>query len=201
MGSFCSTIRRKRQPPPQLPQSQQSILVFRNRIRMKLVFLLVGLATLSTAQPLQQEELVYPDDKRVEGLEAGYEPRNNPISRADLLDYLAFLEYQYKQQQEEEQQPLLEQEQQKQVGPMKVKRYWRNRWLGNKYRDNKSYGFWITALNKAGNYKRGKRAEPFVPGMSYQQPPYNLMSALAGEKDNLKELIPDHDFSKEAVVN
>ena len=33
--------------------------------------------------------------------------------RADLLDYLAFLEYQYKQQQEEEQ-PLLEQEQQKQ---------------------------------------------------------------------------------------
>ena len=33
--------------------------------------------------------------------------------RADLLDYLAFLEYHYKQQQEEEQ-PLLEQEQQKQ---------------------------------------------------------------------------------------
>jgi len=25
---------------------------------------------------------------------------------------------------------------------------------GNKYRDNKSYGFWISALNKAGNYKR-----------------------------------------------
>ena len=23
--------------------------------------------------------------------------------------------------------------------------------------------------------------EPFVPGMSYQQPPYNLMSALAGK--------------------
>merc|ERR1711988_988730 len=27
-------------------------------------------------------------------------------------------------------------------------------WGGNKYRDNKSYGFWITALNKAGNVKR-----------------------------------------------
>jgi len=33
-------------------------------------------------------------------------------------------------------------------------------WGGNKYKDNKSYGFWITALNKAGNYKRGKRAGP-----------------------------------------
>jgi len=29
---------------------------------------------------------------------------------------------------------------------------------GNKYADNKSYGFWISALNKADNYKRGKRA-------------------------------------------
>merc|ERR1712142_497584 len=34
---------------------------------------------------------------------------------------------------------------------------------GSKYDDNKSYGFWISALNKAGNYKRGKRSTPFVP--------------------------------------
>merc|ERR1711872_194631 len=32
---------------------------------------------------------------------------------------------------------------------------------GSKYDDNKSYGFWISALNKAGNYKRGKRSTPF----------------------------------------
>jgi len=27
---------------------------------------------------------------------------------------------------------------------------------GSKYDDNKSYGFWISALNKAGNMKRGE---------------------------------------------
>merc|ERR1711934_1019559 len=42
----------------------------------------------------------------------------------------------------------------------RAKRYGR---FGNKYADNKSYGFWISALNKAGNYKR---AVPFVPAMS-----------------------------------
>merc|ERR1712079_296242 len=30
----------------------------------------------------------------------------------------------------------------------------KRRWWGNKYKDNKSYGFWITALNKAGNWKK-----------------------------------------------
>jgi len=34
----------------------------------------------------------------------------------------------------------------------------KRRWWGNKYKDNKSYGFWITALNKAGNWK--KRSYP-----------------------------------------
>eukprot|EP00090_Calanus_glacialis_P009718 TRINITY_DN18111_c0_g1_i1.p1 TRINITY_DN18111_c0_g1~~TRINITY_DN18111_c0_g1_i1.p1 ORF type:complete len:146 (-),score=36.17 TRINITY_DN18111_c0_g1_i1:278-715(-) len=37
------------------------------------------------------------------------------------------------------------------------------RW-GNKYKDNKSYGFWITALNKAGNKrKRGDMGVPVGP--------------------------------------
>merc|ERR1712126_202860 len=41
----------------------------------------------------------------------------------------------------------------------------KRRWWGNKYRDNKSYGFWITPLNKAGNWKRGKRSvEDFLTG-------------------------------------
>merc|ERR1712110_1141649 len=34
----------------------------------------------------------------------------------------------------------------------------KRRWWGDKYKDNKSYGFWITALNKAGNWK--KRSYP-----------------------------------------
>eukprot|EP00088_Acartia_fossae_P039123 TRINITY_DN40707_c0_g1_i3.p2 TRINITY_DN40707_c0_g1~~TRINITY_DN40707_c0_g1_i3.p2 ORF type:complete len:138 (+),score=40.50 TRINITY_DN40707_c0_g1_i3:89-502(+) len=76
---------------------------------------------------------------------------------------------------------------------MKTKRAWRNRW-GNKYADNKSYGFWITALNKAGNYKRGKREAPFVPAMSAPQPPFTIFK---DDESNLKELIPDHDYSHE----
>jgi len=74
---------------------------------------------------------------------------------------------------------------------MKSKRGWRNRW-GNKYADNKSYGFWITALNKAGNYKRGKREAPFVPAMSAAQPPVNIFK----DESHLKELIPDHDYTQ-----
>merc|ERR1712107_894488 len=82
-------------------------------------------------------------------------------------------------------------------GPMKLKRGWRSRW-GNKYADNKSYGFWITALNKAGNYKRGKRGEPFVPGLSAAQPPFNIVRALKGGDDaDLKELVVDHDYTQE----
>merc|ERR1712107_165733 len=30
---------------------------------------------------------------------------------------------------------------------------------GSKYKDNKAYGFWISALNKAGNYKRSNIQE------------------------------------------
>eukprot|EP00090_Calanus_glacialis_P007673 TRINITY_DN16118_c0_g1_i2.p1 TRINITY_DN16118_c0_g1~~TRINITY_DN16118_c0_g1_i2.p1 ORF type:complete len:147 (-),score=30.75 TRINITY_DN16118_c0_g1_i2:176-616(-) len=45
--------------------------------------------------------------------------------------------------------------------------WWSNRrgsrW-GNKYKDNKSYGMWITGLNKAGNKR--KRAEMEVPDMA-----------------------------------
>jgi len=40
-----------------------------------------------------------------------------------------------------------------------------NRW-GNKYKDNKSYGFWITALNKAGNKKkRGQMGASLMPAL------------------------------------
>merc|ERR1712211_188214 len=69
---------------------------------------------------------------------------------------------------------------------------------GNKYADNKSYGFWISALNKAYNYKRGKRGEPFVPGLSAAQPPFNIVRALKGGGDaDLKELVVDHDYTQE----
>merc|ERR1711874_104453 len=39
----------------------------------------------------------------------------------------------------------------------------KRRWWGNKYKDNKSYGFWITALNKAGNWKKKRFSS--VPGI------------------------------------
>merc|ERR1719431_1833840 len=57
----------------------------------------------------------------------------------------------------------------------------KRRWWGNKYKDNKSYGFWITALNKAGNKrKRGKREAPFVPALSPGKAGY---SPFAGQTD------------------
>jgi len=73
----------------------------------------------------------------------------SPMLRRELLaEYLASLDNPASQPQEA--MPAME---------GREKRLWgRNRWYGNKYRDNKSYGFWITALNKAGNWKRGKRA-------------------------------------------
>merc|ERR1712179_277808 len=63
-------------------------------------------------------------------------------------------------------------------------------WGGNKHRDNKSYGFWITALNKAGNVKRGKRAAAFVPAMSALEDDHN---PLTGSPDysSVSELVPD----------
>merc|ERR1712045_690706 len=39
----------------------------------------------------------------------------------------------------------------------------KRRWWGNKYKDNKSYGFWITALNKAA--KLEKKRFSSVPGI------------------------------------
>merc|ERR1712087_476669 len=61
---------------------------------------------------------------------------------------------------------------------------------GNKYADNKSYGFWISALNKADNYKRGKRAVPFVPAMSPVEQEHSPFQGFADYSD-VNELIPD----------
>jgi len=120
---------------------------------------------------------------------------NNQISREEVLDYLAALKLR-----EMELYPGMAMAGQE-SGPMKVKRAWRNRW-GNKYADNKSYGFWITALNKAGNYKRGKRGEPFVPGLSSAEPPFDIIRALKGSDDSdLKELVADHDYTQEQTTN
>jgi hypothetical protein len=134
---------------------------------MKLLFVvLLGLCcALALANPVPEEP--------TEG-EDGY------VSR-EMLDYIVDMRVQ-----EELSQLLGDQ-------GMKTKRAWRNRW-GNKYKDNKSYGFWITALNKAGNYKRGKREAAFVPGMSAAQPPLNIFK---DDESNLKELIPDHDYTQE----
>merc|ERR1711872_802798 len=55
---------------------------------------------------------------------------------------------------------------------------WPKRRYGSKYDDNKSYGFWISALNKAGNYKRGKRSS---------HPDYS----------DMVELVPDNPLDKE----
>jgi len=63
-------------------------------------------------------------------------------------------------------------------------------WGGNKYRDNKSYGFWITALNKAGNVKRGKRAAPFVPAMSALEDDHNPLTG-SSDYSSVSELVPD----------
>merc|ERR1711962_667194 len=115
------------------------------------------------------------------------------ISREDLLEYLENLRLR-----EMDPYPGMESQEN---GPMKLKRGWRSRW-GNKYADNKSYGFWITALNKAGNYKRGKRGEPFVPGLSSAEPPFNIIRALkGGNTAPLKELVADHDYTEEQNTN
>jgi hypothetical protein len=67
-------------------------------------------------------------------------------------------------------------------------------WGGNKHKDNKSYGFWITALNKAGNYKRGKRSAPFVPGMGSLEDDHNPLTGSA-DYSNVSELVPDRMIS------
>merc|ERR1712172_92015 len=66
---------------------------------------------------------------------------------------------------------------------------------GNKYSDNKSYGFWISALNKAGNYKRGKRAVPFVPAMSPGEAEHNPFQGYP-DYSAAVELIPDKPVEK-----
>jgi len=66
-------------------------------------------------------------------------------------------------------------------------------WGGNKYRDNKSYGFWITALNKAGNVKRGKRSA-FLPAMGAIVDDHNPLTGPSDYSD-VAELVPDHKAS------
>eukprot|EP00091_Calanus_sinicus_P003495 TRINITY_DN13665_c0_g1_i1.p1 TRINITY_DN13665_c0_g1~~TRINITY_DN13665_c0_g1_i1.p1 ORF type:complete len:143 (+),score=34.64 TRINITY_DN13665_c0_g1_i1:149-577(+) len=72
----------------------------------------------------------------------------------------------------------------------------KRRSYGSKYDDNKAYGFWISALNKAGNYKRGKRSAPFVPAMSALE---NDRNPFQGHPDysDMVELVPDHPMDKE----
>merc|ERR1712115_37731 len=74
----------------------------------------------------------------------------------------------------------------------RAKRYGR---FGNKYADNKSYGFWISALNKAGNYKRGKRAVPFVPAMSPGEAEHNPFQGYP-DYSAAVELIADKPVEK-----
>merc|ERR1712141_899790 len=96
---------------------------------------------------------------------------------ADMAEYLSYLRDGYDQDQADyEMRP-------------KRGRY------GNKYADNKSYGFWITALNKADNYKRGKRAVPFVPAMSPVEQEHSPFQGYADYSD-VNELIPDKPIMK-----
>eukprot|EP00090_Calanus_glacialis_P045016 TRINITY_DN8118_c0_g1_i2.p1 TRINITY_DN8118_c0_g1~~TRINITY_DN8118_c0_g1_i2.p1 ORF type:complete len:124 (-),score=34.13 TRINITY_DN8118_c0_g1_i2:202-573(-) len=60
-------------------------------------------------------------------------------------------------------------------------------WWGNKHRDNKSWGFWITALNKAGNKKK---RDPFIPAMSPQEMQHFPFSGYS-DYSNYPELFPD----------
>merc|ERR1712110_182232 len=66
-------------------------------------------------------------------------------------------------------------------------------WGGNKYKDNKSYGFWITALNKAGNVKRGKRSA-FIPAMGAMVDDHNPLTGPSDYSD-VAELVPDHKLA------
>merc|ERR1712106_1227379 len=72
----------------------------------------------------------------------------------------------------------------------------KRRSYGSKYDDNKAYGFWISALNKAGNYKRGKRSTPFVPAMSALD---NDRNPFQGHSDysDMVEQVPDHPMDKD----
>merc|ERR1712088_110658 len=69
----------------------------------------------------------------------------------------------------------------------------KRRWWGNKYKDNKSYGFWITALNKAGNVKRGKRSA-FIPAMGAMVDDHNPLTGPSDYSD-VAELVPDHKLA------
>merc|ERR1712037_229601 len=70
-------------------------------------------------------------------------------------------------------------------------------WGGNKYKDNKSYGFWITALNKAGNVKRGKRSA-FIPAMGAMVDDHNPLTGPSDYSD-VAELVPDHKLAANPV--
>merc|ERR1712241_1553087 len=74
----------------------------------------------------------------------------------------------------------------------------KRRWWGNKHKDNKAYGFWISALNKAGNYKRGKRGVPFVPAMSPVEADHNPFEGYP-DYSFANELIPDKQRESENI--
>merc|ERR1712127_172148 len=69
----------------------------------------------------------------------------------------------------------------------------KRRWWGNKYKDNKSYGFWISALNKAGNIKRGKRSA-FLPAMGALVDDHNPLQGSSDYSD-VAELVPNNIMS------
>merc|ERR1712137_833057 len=109
------------------------------------------------------------------------EPEPDYPSDEEIAEYLAMMRDGYRgpaypgpQHMESESEP-------------RAKRYGR---FGNKYADNKSYGFWISALNKAGNYKRGKRAVPFVPAMSPGEAEHGPFQGYP-DYSAAVELIPD----------
>jgi len=105
-------------------------------------------------------------------------PKRSYPSDAEIAEYLAHLRDGYDHDiQDLEERP---------------KRYGR---YGNKYADNKSYGFWISALNKADNYKRGKRAVPFVPAMSPMEQEHNPFEGFPDYSD-AQELIPERPLQK-----
>merc|ERR1712226_108422 len=116
-----------------------------------------------------------------EGWMRVFPKRGDPLypGEADMADYLSYLRDGYVQDPADY------------ADEMRPKR---GRY-GNKYADNKSYGLWISALNKAGNYKRGKRAVPFVPAMSPMEQEQGPFQGFADYSD-VNELIPDKPIVK-----
>merc|ERR1711936_1275911 len=108
------------------------------------------------------------------------EPEPDYPSDEEIAEYLAMLRDGYRGPAYPESEP-------------RAKRYGR---FGNKYADNKSYGFWISALNKAGNYKRGKRAVPFVPAMSPMEAEHSNPFEGLPDYSDVRELVPDRPGQK-----